>query len=385
MASTVVPAIVVAAYNRPHELRRLCQSITSAEIAANTPLIISIDGGAPNHAAVRQVAEQVVWDGGPKRIIEHAHLGLVEHFSACGDLTAEYGDVVLLEDDLIVGPAFHRWATTALDFSRGDDRIAGVSLATPHHDGYRHLPFEPVLDGSDGIYAQVPWYDGMAWTPAMWQGFRSAEINPATKIHRLLDTLDDDEWFPDAIRYLVATDRYYLLPRHSHATNSGAVGAHFTQATNYFQVPLTMRGPTDWRLHPLDDALAVYDDHLELTPTAVKQMVTSLRDYDFSVDLRGTRDLGTVTTTHMLTTRLADNPLRLWGSTMHPLIANLVHNTVGDTIRLAALDDIIDSPRSDDVSKATLTTHARRGQQPDGRGSGRLLGARLKRKLRRGR
>lgn len=384
MASTVVPAIVVAAHDRPAELRRLCQSIANAQIEPGTPLIISIDGGGSNQASVHQVADQVRWKHGSKRIIEHPHLGLVEHFHRCGDLTDEYGAVVLLEDDLLVGPAFHRWTTAALDFSHDDDRVAGVSLATPHFDGYRHLPFEPVLDGSDGLYAQVPWYDGMAWTAAKWAAFRTATVDPATKIHRVLGELDDDEWFPDAIRYLVDTGRYYLLPRHSHATNSGAVGAHFDQATNYFQVPLALRGPNDWRLQSLDDALAVYDDHLELRPSSITQLVPSLSEHDFAVDLRGTRDLDNISAGHVLTTRLADNPLRLWGASMHPLVANLVYNTVGDEIRLAALADVVDSPSSDAAAEATLTRHANRGRQPGGRATVRLLRNRMKGKLRRG-
>jgi len=384
MASSVVPAIVVAAHNRPDELRRLCKSIGNADVRADTPLVISIDGGAPNQALVHQVAENVRWDRGPKEIIEHDNLGLVDHFYACGDLTDQYGSVVLLEDDLIVGPAFHRWATAALTFCKGDDRIAGASMATPHFDGYRHLPFEPLLDGSDGLYAQVPWYDGMAWTASMWQAFRTAEIDATTPIHRLLDQLDDDEWFPDAIRYLVSTGRYYLLPRNSHATNSGAIGAHFDTATNYFQVPLTVRGPSDWRLHSLDDSLAIYDDHLELSPSSIQQLVASLADVDFAVDLLGTRDLHAITATHVLTTREVDNPLRLWGSTMHPLAANLVHNTVGDTIRLAARDDVIDSDRSSEAALATLVAHANRGQTPSGRTALRQISAGMKGRLTRG-
>jgi len=381
MARTVPPAIVLAAYNRPDQLRRLCASLGLATIAADTPLVISIDGGGSRLDQVCAVADAVDWTHGPKQVTVHEHLGLVDHFWACGDLTTEFGDIVLLEDDLIVAPSFQRWAIAALDNSRSDDRIAGVSLATPFFDGYRHLPFEPVIDGSDGIYAQIPWYDGMAWTADMWRQFRSANVDPATPLHKSLATLDDDEWFPEAMRYLVSTDRFYLLPRLAQASNSGAAGAHFAEATNYFQVPLTLRGPKAWRLHSVDDALALYDDHLELTPHALGELVPSLANIDVCVDLAGVRDLSSVTATHILTTRRVRKPVRLWGASMHPLVANLTHNVPGDAIRLAATGDVIDSAESDQEAAATLAIHASRGQTPSNKEALRHLTAGLKSKL----
>ncbi len=70
---------------------------------------------------------------------------------------------------------------------------------------------------------------------------------------------------------------------------------------------------------------------------------------------------------------------------MHPLVANLVHNAVGDTVRLAAIADVVDSDRSNAQSLATLTSHATRDQ---GHGDGhtvRQLATRLKGRQRRGR
>ena len=373
MSNAVSPAIVIAAYNRPDQLRRLCASVGAAGIAPGTPLVISIDGGGSRYDHVLAVAEQMQWPHGPMRVTTHQHLGLVDHFFACGDLTQEFGRVVMLEDDLIVSPSFHRWATTALDFVATDDRIAGVSLATPFFDGYRHLPFEPVIDGADGIYAQIPWYDGMAWTADMWQRFRTASVSASTLIHASLNSLDADEWFPDAIRYLVSTDRFYLLPRQAQASNSGAAGAHFDDATNYFQVPLTLRGPREWRLQSLDDSLSVYDDHLELLPRVLRALVPDLADVDICVDLAAVRDVQSISATHTLTTRDVRNPVRLWGAAMHPLAANLVHNVAGDAIRLAATSDVLDSPASADAAAATLALHASRGQTPSTRSALRQL------------
>lgn len=385
MARPVSPAIVIAAHDRPHELERLLVSVLAADIAPDTSLIISIDGGGRHQKAVRSVADSVEWPHGPFTVVEHAHLGLVDHFLACGDLTEQHDAVVLLEDDLIVGPAFHRWASAALTHCHDDDRIAGVSLAAPFFDGYRHLPFEPVLDGSDGLFAQVPWYDGMAWTTRMWRDFRTHQVDPATPIHRAFASLAADEWFPDAVRYLVATNRHYLLPRNAHVTNSGAAGTHFSTNTNYFQVPLTLRTNTDWRLATFDESLAIYDDHLELAPHVVQQLVPELAQMDLTIDLLATRDLTQCTTDFVLTTRQATTTERSWGASLHPLVANLVHSIDGADITLAARSAVISSEASDAHAATVLDTHASRGRSPSDRDALRQLGGSLKRRFNRDR
>ena len=376
MAGIETPAIVVAAHSRPDELERLTRSIQRADVPAGTPLIISIDGGSEAHEDVRKVAHAIGvdtgssqgrWSQGPLAIVEHEPLGLVEHFHRCGDLTSNHGSVILLEDDLLVGPNFYQWACAALAHGATDERIAGVSLAAPFHDGYRHLPFEPVVDGTDALFAQIPWYDGMAWTTEMWDRNRSTEVDPSTPIHRSFDELDDDEWFPDAIRYLAQTERFYVLPRHAHATNSGAVGAHFDARTDYFQVPLSLRAPADWRFAGLDDSLAVYDDHMELEPDVVTRLVPELVGYDLTIDLLGTRDLAVSPTRHVLTTRQTAAAIHTWGSAMHPLIANVAADFPGDSIRLAAIEDVITSPESDRIAQATLHHHATRGRKSSNR------------------
>lgn len=381
MTRPVSPAIVIAAHDRPHELERLLASAAAAEIMPDTPLIISIDGGGNRRKQVRSIADSVDWTHGSCTVIEHPQLGLVDHFLACGDLTKQHDAVVLLEDDLIVGPAFHRWASAALAHCHHDDRIAGVSLAAPFFDGYRHLPFEPVLDGFDGIYAQVPWYDGMAWSRRMWHDFRTTTVDPTTPIHRAFASLEDDEWFPDAVRYLVATGRHYLLPRQAQVTNSGAAGTHFTTNTNYFQVPLTLRNTGDWRLASLDDSLAVYDDHLELTPQVVQHLVPALAGLDMTIDLLATRDLTQCTTEFVLTTRQTTTSERSWGASLHPLIANLVHDVDGSDISLAHRSAVLATAASETHAAQVLDTYTSRGRSRSDRDAMRQLGASLKRRV----
>src|SRR6188768_3670403 len=91
------PAIVVSAYNREQSLLRLLSSLEQGEYPnSRVTLVISIDKG--DNKDVIQAAEAFKWRHGEKRIIQHQqHLGLREHILSCGDLTKEYGNIILFE------------------------------------------------------------------------------------------------------------------------------------------------------------------------------------------------------------------------------------------------------------------------------------------------
>src|SRR5687768_8098504 len=102
------PAIVITAYNRPEGLSRLLKSVADASYDSNNvTLVISIDKSDSNK--VYELADSFEWKYGQKKVIKHnEHLGLKEHILRCGDLTDQYGSIILLEDDLIVSPWFYK-------------------------------------------------------------------------------------------------------------------------------------------------------------------------------------------------------------------------------------------------------------------------------------
>lgn len=367
----VGPTIVVAAHARPQSTRRLLETLLRSDLDSGTPLIISIDRGTDPAVAsesdqIERLAGEFSWPFGHKQIIIHDGIGLVAHFHACGELTRDHDAIVLLEDDLVVGPGFMRWATAALQHAETDARIAGVSLAAPWFDGYRRLRFEPIDDGTDAFFAQVPWYDGMAWTRRMWHDYVTTPPATQVALHAAFDELPDDEWFPGLMRYLVASNRYWLLPRSAHATNTGAAGAHFADRTDWFQVPLALAAPATLRFANLDDSAAIYDDHMEPTAASVRRACPELEGLipdALVVDLGGTRDLtGHADEQLVLTTRPADSPIRTWGAAMHPLVMNVAYDEPGDAISLARRRDIATGPAADAASLATLKLHHDRGQ-----------------------
>ena len=142
------PAIVVAAYSRPKSLERLLGMLNHGSYPreASIPLVVSIDGGGAD--VVKAIANSFEWMHGVKKVIFHdRNLGLREHILRCGDLTEQYGAIIMLEDDLGVSPFFYEYTLQALrQFSEEED-IAGISL-------YKHLinvncssVFEPMDNG----------------------------------------------------------------------------------------------------------------------------------------------------------------------------------------------------------------------------------------------
>jgi hypothetical protein len=170
------PAIVIPAYNRPHTLARLLASINEADYpqGLKMPLVISIDpeNGVPNQS-VRTVAESFDWIRGPKEIILHPdHLGMLNNFLFCGNLTETYGSVIYLEDDLVLSPVFYHFVEQAIQYFSEDKRIAGVSLYAYQFNGYHHYPFIPLMDGADVYFAQIMSILGQSWTKAKWSRFK---------------------------------------------------------------------------------------------------------------------------------------------------------------------------------------------------------------------
>ena len=164
------PAIVVITYNRPNSLDRILKSLSQADYSdyENINLIISIDGGGGN--LIIDIAEQYNWVFGEKIIIRHdINLGLKKHIISCGDLVDEYNSLIILEDDLYVSPEFYNYAHKAGNFFCNDERIAGIALFAPIYNEISLTLFNPVNDGFDNYFMQVPCSWGQLWTKNQWE------------------------------------------------------------------------------------------------------------------------------------------------------------------------------------------------------------------------
>ncbi|MDH5525727.1 MAG: glycosyltransferase [Nitrospirota bacterium] len=343
-----IPAIVVAAYNRPDALVRLLGTLAQAAYPEEpVTLVISIDKSDTD--AVATAARAFDWRFGPKRIIEHPeNLGLREHILACGDLSLEYGGVIVLEDDLLVSPAFYRYTMDAQDSYRDDPRIAGISLYCHTLVPYLARPFSPVPDLGDVFFIQFASSWGQAWSATQWSAFRQwyGDGKGVSKDDPLPDSViawPDSSWLKRFIKYMVESDRYFVFPRVSLTTNTGEPGTHFLSTTLMFQVPLAREG-TPFRFQSLDSAVAVYDAHFEILPDRLNRLTGRLRGYDYAVDVHGSKDLSKVAAEYVLTTRRSNTARMGFGLRMKPEVANVIYGIEGEDLILCRRDANLKPP-----------------------------------------
>ena len=381
------PAIVVAAHRRPAALARLLDSIALAAYppAVEVPLVISIDPLRPGNPAtpagaeVAELARAFAWRHGPKTVLVHPQpLGLVRHFIACGALSARFGSIVFLEDDLAVSRGFYRSAAGMLEAYGGDARVALACLYGLWFDGYDLEPFEPIDDGSDGFFLGVPYTQGLAFTDEQWARLAPA-LDPSTplvadpRLHPAFRVLGADEWFPRLTNACVAADRKVAYPRRSLVTSWGDAGAHFVRATRGLQAAL-QRGPALERWLPLDDADAVYDAFFELDPGVLARLAPRFAGLDVELDLRATKPRAAIRARHVLTTRRSPRAIERFGLAARPIEANVIDGVPGDGISLARVEDVDWSDGAARGARRRVRTFLARDRQPSLR---RLLGDRL--------
>lgn len=378
------PAVVVASHARPASLARLLRSLNAAHYDGSTPLVISID--AHGEPRVRDVAESHRWPHGPKRVsLAEEQLGLVEHLRRCGDLSTEYGAVLLLEDDLYVAPGYYRFARAALARYAEEPRVAGVSFACPTFNETAWLPFTPLGSPSDAFFMQ-PLYSGGAWTAEQWRRFRTWLRDD--------DRRFDDPRIPpnvrawpasssfkrDVFKHVIQGDLYYAHPRESYVTNFAERGTNFQATNNLFQVPLcgSSREP---ELPAFEECEVRYDAWFEAAPSMLAGALEPwLHGEPFCVDLYGTRDPEIVKEPFTLTIRPTRAALRTFGLRMRPREANVLAGVEGDEIRLARTQDVV---RGDVTGYRLRAEAAYQAAHVNLRFVGSLVAEKLVRRLRR--
>ncbi len=243
------PTIIVAAYSRYKSLIRLLDSINNAAYPdEGVNLIISLDGGATSE--VVDIAESFVFMHGHKSVVRRTeNMGLRKHIMWCGDQTAVYGSVIVLEDDLFVDRFFYKYATEALIFYKDDPKIAGIALYSPARNEYIDLPFQPLNDGSTGYFMQIACSWGQAWTTHHWIAFKKwlskitlEEIEAIDNLPNAVKNWPESSWKKYFSAYLALNKLYFIYPYLTFTTNcSDPGGVHIQEGTNLHQVSLRLQ------------------------------------------------------------------------------------------------------------------------------------------------
>ena len=240
---SVKPVIVVVAYRRLHTLTRLLRSINNAVYGIDdVTLIISIDYHVDNSDVVK-CAEEFEWKHGNKIVKTHKeNLGLRRHIIECGDYAIEYGAAIILEDDQFVAPNFYEYTRHAHDYYKKDERIAGISLYSHEWNGYAGKKFQPILNTGDVYFGQFSCTRGESWSAEQWIKFKEWYYkNPEIIQDELLPPSMYEwkkSWGKFFARYIIETNRYYVMPYKPLTTVFGETGTHANRMELDVQVAL---------------------------------------------------------------------------------------------------------------------------------------------------
>jgi len=324
--------IVVVAYNRPRSLERLLGSLKKAIFLKNNiDLIISIDK-ATNNEDVLEIANNFIWDYGTKKVNYQAkNLGLKTHILQCGNISQEYGSVIVLEDDLYVAQNFYKYTTEALEFSQDKKKIGGISLYNHQLNVNTFSNFQALDDGFDNWYFQFASSWGQAWTKTQWSEFISwykekPDITQNFNIPAYIRSWSKKSWLKYNISYLIENNLYFLYPKISLSTNFSDAGTHVGQDSTMYQVPLDLSKNKNYKFSNLNESNAIYDSYFENTKIS-KEL--NLQSEELSVDLYGYKN--NFDTKYLLSSQILNfKIMESYGRSLKPIDANIIEKIQGE-------------------------------------------------------
>lgn len=329
--------IIVVAYNRDTSLKRILTSLSRANYDNDhVRLVISIDKS--NNPEVERTAKEFVWEFGDKIIRTFTkQQGLRQHILNCGDLAEEYDCIIVLEDDLYVSPNFYRFAKDAVRYYRNDEKIAGISLYTPHFNETAKVKFEALKSDGDTFFMQVASSWGQIWTRGQWDGFRNwynqhkdfdfrDDLNIPWNIRQWPET----SWKKYFMRYLLEMDKYFVYPFISHTTNFGDAGTHFKMNVSLFQVRMDYSKKPQYHFNELSESDSVYDIFCE---NKRLWKYIGLFEQELTIDIYQQKAL--VQTKYLLSTRRYNYKIiKSFSLLCHPIEVNIIENIAGKVIFL---------------------------------------------------
>jgi len=125
--------IVLFVYNRPWHTRQTIEALQKNELAKDSELFIFSDAPKDNESKekVKEVREYIKTIGGFKKvsIIEREkNWGLANNIiDGVTKIVNEYGEIIVLEDDLVTSPYFLRFMNDALEFYKNKKKIWSIT------------------------------------------------------------------------------------------------------------------------------------------------------------------------------------------------------------------------------------------------------------------
>lgn len=328
-------AIVTIAYNRIDSLQRLLQSLLEADYnKSKVDLIISIDKSDTDK--VEKYADSFYWPNGDKFVRKHKeNLGLRKHILSQGAAFEKYDALVILEDDIIVSPAFYNYVCQTVNKYFNNDSIAGISLYSFPLNCYTNDPFEPMKNEFDVYFMNIAQSWGQVWMKKQWMEFftwykNNMEFTPSTEIPPTLFRWSKS-WLKYHDRYCIEKNKYFVYPYHALSTNCGDAGTHSNQNYNVFQAPMQTSIVYPLNLPDEENDAIRYDGFFQ-NKDLYKSL--GLTEKECCLDLQGYRAV-IPNKRFLLTTKILPYQiLKSFAISFHPIEENVFRKVEGDGIRL---------------------------------------------------
>ncbi len=285
-------AIVAVGYNRPDGLNRLLHSLERASYGDDSvTLIISVDNsGSPE---TEKAARSFHWTHGEKRVRTFPERqGLRRHILSCGEFLREFDAIAVLEDDLVVSPAFYTYMQQAVSYYADEEGIAGVSLYAPRTNINNLLPFTPESGMYDVYLMQVAQSWGQIWLKKQWFAFmewyekKAALPLAAEDFPHAVSGWPETSWLKYHIKYCVAENKFFVYPYCALSTCFDEAGTHEKKTLDRYNVPISAGGAYRYTFAPLDTGIR-YDVFYERIGL---ERALSLPEGSLCTDIYGSRE-----------------------------------------------------------------------------------------------
>jgi len=341
-------AIVVVTFNRAESLERLLKSLGDSIYDSNFSytLIISIDGGGSSD--VLHIAESFKWKFGKKEIIQRTqNIGLRAHILKCGELTIEYGAVLILEDDLYVSQYFPYITKKLVNYYGNSDELAGASLYSYKYNEYAKMPFFPLTSQYDIYLMQVASSWGQIWTKKQWLRFKAwyddnvdIGVNLTDPLPEAVINWPNSSWKKFFQKYMVEKGLYIVYPYEAYVTNFADVGSHFAVPMQHFQIPLC-NIDKDFNFCDLDEAEVFYDAYYEPLPSLWENGFSDVYKGKVELDLFGLKLNRPIQAEYLISIHDCKNPILSYSSSLIPPVNNVLFNVIGNDYSLSKKHEFI--------------------------------------------
>lgn len=320
-------AIVAIAYNRPDSLMRLLDSLNNSDIDENVTLYISIDfSGYPENL---DMSEAFNWRFGDKKIISHTeNLGLKQNVLISGNLSENHNLLFMFEDDTVVSPSFYKYAKTVHNYFGDDVSIAGYSLYSPIFNEVAEVEFNPISEGYDNYFMQVPSSLGQFWTKQQWINFSewllvNEEVKLNVKLPNFVIDWPNSSWKKHFYYFLAKENKTIVYPIKSFSANiTIETGEHVSSDLGYYNPDISLKKES-FNFVSQNDTVNDYDSYYEFSSRLSKKL-TGLNNVEF--DIYGTKELNQSDCDYLLSVKECNNIIKEYDLINFPIQVNILTN-----------------------------------------------------------